>query len=201
VDAAYIDAELLVDSREEQGIMLLGPPRPNPSWQAKVEGAYDRYQFEVDWENKTLRCPEGKQSIAWHEREDQIGTYVQALFHRDDCRVCQARPLCTRSREGARRVMLQPRAQFEALRAARRWFDSQEGKRLYNQRAGVEGTISQAIRGFALRRTRYRGLAKTHLQHLATAAAINIERLIAWLDDIPCAMTRTSRFAALAPAP
>ncbi len=32
VDAGYVDAELLVRSREELGIDLLGPPRPNPSW-------------------------------------------------------------------------------------------------------------------------------------------------------------------------
>ena len=59
---------------------------------------------------------------------------------------------------------------------------------------------SQGVRAFGLRRTRYRGLAKTHLQHVATAAAINIDRAVAWLDERPRAATRTSRFAALAPA-
>jgi transposase len=39
---------------------------------------------------------------------------------------------------------------------------------------------------------------KTRLQHLATVAAINIDRLAAWLDGRPHAHTRTSRFAALA---
>ena len=38
------------------------------------------------------------------------------------------------------------------------------------------------------------------LQHVAIAAAINIDRLVAWLDERPRAQTRTSRFAALAPA-
>jgi transposase len=42
-------------------------------------------------------------------------------------------------------------------------------------------------------------LAKTHLQHVAIAAAINIDRIVAWLDERPRAKTRTSRFAALAP--
>jgi transposase len=56
------------------------------------------------------------------------------------------------------------------------------------------------VRAFGLRRTRYRGLAKTHLQHVATAAAINIDRIVAWLDERPRAAIRTSRFAALAPA-
>jgi DDE family transposase len=55
------------------------------------------------------------------------------------------------------------------------------------------------VRAFGLRRTRFRGLAKTHLQHVAIAAAINIDRIVAWLDEHPRAKTRTSRFATLAP--
>jgi len=38
------------------------------------------------------------------------------------------------------------------------------------------------------------------MQHVAIAAAINIDRIVAWLDERPQATTRTSRFAALAPA-
>ncbi len=75
---------------------------------------------------------------------------------------------------------------------------SEEGTLLYHRRAGVEATISQGVRAFGLRRTRYRGQAKTHLQHVATAAAINLERIWAWLEGVPRAATRTSRFAALA---
>ena len=43
-------------------------------------------------------------------------------------------------------------------------------------------------------------MGKTHLQHVATAAAINLERLVAWFDGRPRAQTRTSRFAALTPS-
>jgi transposase len=58
--------------------------------------------------------------------------------------------------------------------------------------------MSQAVRAFGLRQARYRGLVKTGLQHIATAAAINIDRLAAWLAQRPIAPTRTSRFAAIA---
>jgi hypothetical protein len=94
---------------------------------------------------------------------------------------------------------LHPQAQFEALQAARAWYRSEEGQEHYQRRAGVEGTLSQGIRGFGLRYARYRGLPKTHFQHVATAAAINVDRLVAWFDRRPRAKTRTSRFAALAP--
>jgi transposase len=91
-----------------------------------------------------------------------------------------------------------PRKQYEALQEARRRIESEEGRQLYKRRAGIEGTISQGVRAFGMRQTRYRGLAKTHLQHIATAAAINLDRFIAWFDEVPRATTRTSRFATLA---
>jgi hypothetical protein len=50
VDAAYIDAELLVSSQTAHGITLRGPARPNVNWQTKVEGAYTLADFAVDWE-------------------------------------------------------------------------------------------------------------------------------------------------------
>ena len=63
---------------------------------------------------------------------------------------------------------------------------------------GVEGTISQGVRGCALRRSRYVGMAKTHLQHVITAVAMNVVRLLAWFAGVPKAQTRLSAFARLA---
>jgi transposase len=68
----------------------------------------------------------------------------------------------------------------------------------YNQRAGVEGTISQAVRGFDLRSARYIGLDKVHLQHILTATAMNAIRLFSWYEGVPLAKTRVSSFAKLA---
>ena len=85
------------------------------------------------------------------------------------------------------------------MQAARHYQTTPEFKERYKKRAGVEGTISQATRGFELRRARYIGLAKTRLQHLLTAAALNLTRAVAWLQDQPVAQTRLSAFAALAP--
>lgn len=200
VDAGYVDAELLVSSRTEQGIDLRGPTRHNPSWQSKVEGAYAIEQFEVDWENKQVRCPQGKLSASWSEpTEGAVNPRIAVVFRKSDCDACSARPLCTRSSQRARQIKLLPQPQQAALTAARQWYDSEEGRQLYARRAGIEGTLSQGVRAFGLRRARYRGLVKTHLQHIATAAAINLDRIFAWLAEVPRAATRTSRFAALAP--
>jgi transposase len=198
VDSAYIDADLLVDSREQHQIELIGPTRANNSWQAKVEGAYDLEQFVIDWEKQEVQCPQGHSSTNWKEGTDNTGApliYVQ--FSSKNCRPCPARALCTRSTR-RRAIGFRPQKQYEALQQARQRHQSEAGKQLYKRRAGIEGTISQGVRAFGLRQTRYRGLAKTHLQHVATAAAINIDRIVAWSNDIPQAKTRTSRFAALA---
>ena len=71
----------------------------------------------------------------------------------------------------------------------------------YQQRAGIEGTISAGVRTLHLRRSRYIGLAKTHLQHVLTAAAMNLIRLGAWFAGTPLARTRQSAFTKLMMAP
>lgn len=106
--------------------------------------------------------------------------------------------MCTRAKTSARKLTLQPRAEHEAIQQARQRQETEAFTIQYGRRAGIEGTFSQGVRGLGLRRARYRGLHKTHLQHVATAAAINIGRLADWLNGVPQATTRVSQFAALA---
>jgi transposase len=200
VDAAYMSADLLVASRDDHDITLRGPTRPSQGWQAHTDGAYALHQFTVDWEQRQAHCPQGKVSTVWREYSDREGkpsTIVR--FSLQDCGPCPAQPLCFRTTETGRRLHLPSQERFEAVQAARAWYAREEGRPHYQCRAGVEGTLSQGVRAFGLRQTRYRGWEKTHLQHVAIAA-INIDRLVAWLDERPRATPRTSRFAALAPA-
>ena len=97
--------------------------------------------------------------------------------------------------------MLHPQAEQEARTAARAYHASRRGRRAYAIRSGIEGTVSRRPcrpSACAARATgRYRGLAKTHVQAVATAAALNAARLGAWLAGRPLAPTRTSHFARL----
>jgi transposase len=199
VDAGYIDAELLVHSAQDHHITLVGPTRPKAGWQNKVPGAYSHEHFVVDWDRTQVRCPHGKWSLPWHERRDPSrDPWFAAHFRTEDCAACPTRHLCTRSSHQARFLKLLPRAQQEALQTARATQATEAGQKRYAQRAGIEGTISQSVRAFGARRSRYRGLPKTHLQQVLTAVAINVRRLIAWFEKKPKASTRTSHFAALA---
>ena len=203
VDSAYVSAGHIVAARTQHGIDLVGPGRPNVSWQGRSGGdAFTLADFMVNWDRKTVLCPEGKESSPWSSGAKHRGTgsinHVQ--FRATDCRPCPSRARCTRSRSKyqGRVLAVMPHPEHEALAAARAREGTAEGKRLYAQRNGVEGTLSQAVRGFGLRQARYRGLAKTGLQGVATAAALNLDRIAAWFAGRPLAPTRTSRFAALA---
>jgi transposase len=201
VDAGYMDADLLVQSADKYDIELFGPTRVNSSWQSR-EGGIDATQFEVDWENRKVLCPAGKRSVGWLEcqtKERNPRHIVKVKFRRKDCLNCENRSNCVRSKTGApRQLLLQAKEFHEALKETRAIFSSQSGRREYQQRAGIEGTLSQGVRRGTIRRSRYIGLQKTHLQEVATAAGINILRSINFLHDKPTAKTRVSRFARLA---
>lgn len=126
---------------------------------------------------------------------------IHVQFPRAECRQCASRALCTRAKTDHREVTLRPQAEHQALQSVRQQQETAAWKQIYNGRAGIEGTLSQGVNAFGLRRSRYLGLAKTRLQHILTSTAMNIMRITAWLQGVPHARTRISRFAALAPVP
>jgi transposase len=206
LDAGYVDADLLVSSRREYGIEVVGPVRPDVSWQAKAAKAskagegYDVSAFTVDWDAKRVTCPNGRTNSSWTPHLDTWGNSVISVrFRRADCLQCPVRTLCTRSATAPRHMTFRTKDDHQAIQAIRQQQTTPEWQARYLQRAGVEGTLSQGVRAYELRETRYIGLAKTHLQHILTAAGINIVRIVAWLSGIPRAKTRVSHFAALAP--
>ena len=199
VDAGYVSAEHLMAARERHGIDLVGPARPGTSWQNRTAGAFGHTDFAVDWESRVVRCPEGRKSTSWCEYQNEVrGRYIRARFEAADCHTCRSKSRCTRGQGQGRQLTLNAREPYEALAAARARLESEPGRQLYAQRQGIEGTISQGVRAFGLRRARYCGLAKAGLQNVAAAAALNLDRLAAWFTKRPLAPTRVSRFAALA---
>ena len=199
VDKGYLDAELLVTSLADHGVKLVGPVRKDSSWQARAGQGFDASRFEVDWDAQTVTCPQGQRSVYWKlATKPSPLEKIHGQFDRRDCAACPVRALCTRSPKVPRKLVLQPQAQQEALRQARDFIGSEAWSALYRERAGIEGTLSQGLRASGLRQTRYRGLAKTSLQNTAIGAAINVSRVVSWLDGKPRAATRQARFARLA---
>jgi transposase len=194
VDTGYLDAELLATSQRDHGVELYGPTRPDVRWQAQVEGGFDVSRFVIDWEQQYATCPAGHTSVSWtpaiDNRDNEV---IKIKFSRADCGPCPHRSRCTRAQRYPRRtITVRPRAHYEALKAARERQSTATFAQEYARRAGIEGTLSYGIRACGLRRSRYIGLARTHVQHVLTAAAMNLARVARWLADEPRARTRRS---------
>jgi transposase len=201
LDRGYVDTQVLLDSQQKHGIEVIGPIRVDTTWQAQSGKGFDVYSFAIDWEHQVVTCPNGQMSRVWADSQDKAGhPRIYVRFAKESCQACPVRTDCTRSAEGPRTLSFKPRAHYELLHWARHREHTQEFKERYAKRAGIEGTISQGTRSFCLRRSRYIGQAKTHLQHVLIAVAINLARFVDWINGIPLALTRTSAFAALAPA-
>jgi transposase len=205
VDAGYATAREVVTARRDHKVDLVGPILASTNWQTKDNEGFSQADFTIDWDNRRVTCPNGKTTTNWREDRSQQGAaVVRARFPLAACRPCDDRKQCTRadmnSDTKGRNITLRPQAEQEVIQQARVQEDTQEWKEQYAHRAGVEGTISQGVRAFGLRRCRYHGLAKARLQHQLTATAMNFHRLNAWWTDVPRARTRTSHLAAIRPA-
>jgi transposase len=199
VDRGYTSSRLIVKSQRDYQIDLFGPVGTNGGWQARAGVGFDLSHFQIDWNNKKVSCPQGKQSRSWKKGKDSYGNrIIHVEFRQNECKECPVRSLCTRAPIHARGITLLPQLEYETRQKARQRQETEEFKQQYALRAGIEGTISQGIRGFELRQCRYIGLAKSHLQHILIAASMNLVRVFNWLSDIPLAKTRSSPFYRLA---
>jgi transposase len=128
---------------------------------------------------------------------------IRIRFDGAICRACPTRQACTSAKAAPRQLTVRPQVHHEAIQAARRRQETVAFNVQYALRAGVESSLSQGVRRFDLRRSRYLGLARTHLQQLLTATAMNVVRVIAWLRGKPLGEHRRKlgHLAQLAPHP
>jgi len=190
VDAGYVDAANLLLSQQD-GVDLLGPVRHNYWWQADTD--FDVTHFSIDWQAHTVTCPHSRICSSWTPAHDGRGhPVIKIKFSQSDCKVCPDQTSCTG--QTRRTLTLQPQERMQALLAARQREHTEAFKESYRHRAGIEGTHSQGTRTMGLRRSRYFGLQKTHLGHVAIATAINVVQLMGWLRGEAPAQTRTAPF-------
>ncbi|MFB7560963.1 IS1182 family transposase [Streptomyces brevispora] len=198
LDAGYTSAELLLTAPIARGVSVIGPVRSNNTRQAAQKNGFGKTAFTINWQAEHAICPSGATSRYWTAGVDNNGRdAIRIRFATSTCAPCPVRDQCTRSTQYGRQLTVRPQEQDALLERVRAEQSTDEWKDRYAARAGVEGTIHQAVAAAGVRRTRYIGLAKTHLAHVLTAAAINLIRLDAWWNGTPLADTRTSRLAAL----
>lgn len=172
IDSAYPTAAALAGAAARGTTVIT--PIPATGRNARA-GTFTPADFTIDFDAGTATCPGGAVSISstWETRG-----LIMFNFSRKDCRPCPLRTQCMNSHiPNARRVRVHPEPLHQARTAAIAAGHAEDWQARYNKRAGIEGTISQAVRGPDLRHARYRGLAKTHVQNTACGIAINIQRL------------------------
>jgi hypothetical protein len=173
-DGGYVTVGLL-DAAAGRGITLTGPVKDSGSWQQRRGDGFAREDFHIDFDKRQVTCPRGKTSGNWLELPSQA-PYTLVRFDKRYCDPCPDRERRTRSREG-RSINFLPRHLHERQQTNRAQQQDPQWLRTYASRAGVEGTMSEIVNGHTARHCRYRGQAKTHVQHVLTAIAINLERL------------------------
>ena len=199
LDAGSVHSGVLVASQAVHGVEVVGPVPQDNHWQARADEGFAVACFAIDWDARRVLCPGGHLSTNWSTTHDRHGEeIVNIRFADKDGRACPQRARCTTSQKGPRHLTIRPHAQHLALQAARQYQTTPECKARYDARAGVAGTLSQGLRVCDLRRARSIGLAKTRLQHILTAAALNLCRLGDWWDGTPRATTRRSPLVTLA---
>ena len=195
VDCGYTSAKIILQART-QDIDLVGPVKQAGGHQAHADTGYAAADFHIDWDARQATCPQGKTSSRWIDTRENGEPRVHIDFYRAGCPTCPAKTLCTTA--AYRGITLRIWEQHELLETRRREQHTDEWKLRYNTRAGVEDTMSQAVCRTGVRRARYRGLAKTRLKHVLTAAALDLLRLDTWWTGTPLATTRTSHYEQLA---
>ncbi|MET9647668.1 IS1182 family transposase [Streptomyces syringium] len=197
LDSGYASAELIVGAQAALGITLVTPLLTGTSRQYRENAGYHREAFAIDWDARRATCPQGATSRFWSPAKQKGRDVIVVRFDQADCGPCPVRAECTNATRWGRQLTLRPRPLHELIHANHIAQEDQDWRAKYALRAGVEGTIRQAMAVTGTRRARYRGLGKTRLEHVYSAVALNLIRLDAWWNGQPLDHTRTSHLARL----
>jgi hypothetical protein len=197
VDSGYPSADLLVASLARFGVALVTPMLADTSAQARAGDGFDRTAFTVDWDTQRVTCPQGQANASWTPATQRGTEAIVVKFPGEVCQACPAKAQCTTATRGGRQLTLRPQPVQQALDHARAEQTTKTWQTKYARRAGAESTIAQSVKVTDTRHARYKGLAKTHLEHVYKAVALNLIRLHAWFNGHPLDRRRTSHLARL----
>jgi transposase len=177
VDGAYVSATGMARARA-QGWELVGPAQPS----APTGKGYRAERFVVNVAERQAVCPAGQLSTQCSRLEEAATRKVSYRFEWSwRCHCCAQRAACVGTGQAHRSLVVGEH--HDLLQARRREMRTSAFAGRMKRRAAIEGTISELVRGFGLRRARYRGRRKVSLQNWLIGAACNAKRwlrLTAW---------------------
>ncbi|AWW43535.1 hypothetical protein DN051_44245 (plasmid) [Streptomyces cadmiisoli] len=136
VDSGYISPDSIHQASQQWGITLFGPVRDDP--QASKRPGFANQDFHIDWQARTLTCPNGVTSPAWKPTLGDGHPRLSVLFPRKACRECADRLKCTGNVDGmGRHIFLMPQPLQEIQTQHRAEQTTAEWRRRYAIRAGL----------------------------------------------------------------
>ena len=174
-DAGYVSAPALL--KAEAGGYALTGPMPAPPHSGKRFGSDS---FAVDLPRRVAVCPAGHASSECDRIDDakyaQYGARYYFAWPAEICAACPLREQCVSKKNKLDRRTLEVSEHHMTVQARRDLCKTPEYRSRMRKRNAVEGTHSELVRGYGLRRCRYKGRSKTGLQAQFTATACNLRR-------------------------
>ena len=177
-DAGYMSAKDLKQAAES-GYELTGPVAGPPH----RFGLFGSDSFDVDIPTRKAVCPAGNTSSSCSRIHESGRDKTVYYFEWPEalCAACELKDKCLHWKKKRKRRSLEVGEDHMLIQERRKLCRTPEYIELMKRRNAVEGTHSELKRGYGIRRCRYKGLAKTALQHQFTAAACNLRRWAARL--------------------
>lgn len=170
VDAGYTSGKEFARV-QAQGRELQGPAQSAP----EPEGRLSSEAFDVRVEERRAVCPAGHSSTQCSRLvKAKTGEVTYRLEWTGVCGSCSLRDRCLGKDQKHRTLTVGEH--HTLVQARRREQATTDFQTDMHHRNGIEGTLSELVRGHGLRRARYRGLSKVSLANLMVGAAANCRR-------------------------
>jgi len=173
VDGAYVSGLALKEAAEE-GRLLCGPAPASPD-RGKT---FTAEAFDVDVAARSAICPAGHASTQCSRLAEAKTGKINYRFEWNDtrCGACPRRTECVGPSQSHRTLVVGEHHGF--LQARRREMQTEAFQKDMHHRNGIEGSHSELVRAYGLRRARYRGLPKVRQQNYLIGAVCNLRRLV-----------------------
>jgi hypothetical protein len=178
-DTNYASAANVIEC-EQRGTEVLAPVR-GPAAETPKENEKTLADFTVDPKAaEPLLCPAGH---APESMEQQENGSISATFPRLHCAKCPFRKTCPAERNPNGTRTLKTTMKEHVLAKRRRYEQTEEFRKRYAERAGIEATNSELKRAHGLGRLRVRGGARVRLAVYLKALACNVKRMVKYLAE------------------
>jgi hypothetical protein len=159
VDAGYVSAPALLTA-ESGGYAFTGPAPAPPHGGNR----FGTDSFAVDLPGRTAVCPAGRASSECDRIDGaKYGVRHYFVWPAKTCAACPLRERCVSRKNRLARRTPEVTGDHMAVQARRDPCKTPECRLRMRRRNAVEGAHSELVRGYGLRRCRYKGRAKTGL--------------------------------------